>query len=179
MRLLGRFTCAALVAAGATSAGAATQVARATIGAGAGPAAGATATVLVSIGQPVVSPTRAATIGIASGFWLLPPGRVTGVADGTPVPLVFRSYPNHPNPFNPRTTLAFDLPADAAQVRLRLYDVHGRVVATLVDAPLAAGRHTVTWTGADDGGRPVASGVYVSVLETPLGRARGKLTLVR
>ena len=64
-------------------------------------------------------------------------------------------------------------------MRLRLYDVHGRVVATLVDAPLAAGRHSVTWTGTDDRGRPVASGVYVSVLETPLGRALGKLSLVR
>lgn len=179
MRLLGRCICAALLTGGAASAGAANSITRATVGAGAGAAAGGTAAVRATLGQPLVSPTRAATAGIAAGFWLLPPGRVTGAPEGPPVPLEFRVYPNHPNPFNPRTTLAFDLPADAARVRLRLYDVHGRLVATLVNAPLAAGRHSVTWTGADDRGHPVASGVYVSVLETPLGRALGKLTLVR
>ena len=102
-----------------------------------------------------------------------------GRAGRSPLPLVFRAYPNHPNPFNPRTTLAFDLPQAATRVSLRLYDLHGRLVTALIDGPLPAGRHGVVWNGADDAGRAVASGVYVSVLETPLGRASGKLTLVR
>ena len=158
---------------------AANQVSRAVVGAGGGTAAGATVTVRATVGQTVVGGAAGATIAIGAGYWLVAPGTASAVPGDLPLPLVFRAYPNHPNPFNPRTTLAFDLPAAATQVRLRLYDLHGRLVASLIDGPLPAGRHGVVWNGADDAGRAVASGVYVSVLETPLGRASGKLTLVR
>lgn len=157
----------------------ASEIVRAVVGAGGGTAAGATAAVGATVGQPLAGSAAGATIRIGSGWWLQAPGAASAVPEDLPLPLVFRAYPNHPNPFNPRTTLAFDLPAAAARVRLRLYDLHGRLVASLLDGPLPAGRHGVAWNGADDAGRAVASGVYVSVLETPLGRASGKLTLVR
>lgn len=157
----------------------ANEIVRAVVGAGGGAAAAATATVGATVGQPLAGVAEGATLRIGAGWWLQAPGAASAVPADLPLPLVFRAYPNHPNPFNPRTTLAFDLPAAAAQVRLRLYDLHGRHVASLVDGPLPAGRHGVVWNGADDAGRAVASGVYVSVLETPLGRASGKLTLVR
>jgi hypothetical protein len=58
------------------------------------------------------------------------------------------------------------LPA-ASQTRLRLYDVTGRLVATLVDGPLPAGRHHAVWSGHDRSGRTAATGVYFARLEAP------------
>ena len=158
---------------------AASAVTRAVIGAGGGPAAGVTIAARGTVGQPLAGGGSGPTIRIQAGWWLPATGTATDVPGDATLPSVFRAYPNQPNPFNPRTMLAFDLPAPAAQVRLRLYDLQGRLVASLVDGPLPAGRHAVAWNGVDDSGRAVASGVYVSVLETPLGRASGKLTLVR
>jgi hypothetical protein len=65
---------------------------------------------------------------------------------------------NHPNPFNARTTIEFTL-ASPMHVSLVVYDVAGRLVATLVDGP-AEGPQVVVWNGVDAAGRPVGSGVY-------------------
>ncbi|MEZ4386658.1 MAG: C1 family peptidase [Candidatus Krumholzibacteriia bacterium] len=73
-----------------------------------------------------------------------------------------------PNPFNPRTVVQFTVP-QAAHVRLRVFDMRGRLVSSLVDGDLAEGRHSVSWSGTDRGGRPVATGVYLMRLED--GRA--------
>ncbi len=71
-------------------------------------------------------------------------------------PLVFHLAQNYPNPFNPATTLIYDLP-DAASVTLRIYDILGREVATLVDrVQQDAGRHQYTFDGSN-----FASGVYI------------------
>ena len=67
----------------------------------------------------------------------------------------FRLAPNYPNPFNPVTTIAFDLP-EAAPVQLVVYDVTGRAVARLVERPMAAGTHHVQFDAAR-----LPSGVYV------------------
>jgi len=64
-----------------------------------------------------------------------------------------------PNPFNPVTTIAFTLKAKGP-VSLRIYDVSGRLVRTLVDDVCEAGRYEITWDGRNDGGRGVASGIY-------------------
>jgi len=71
--------------------------------------------------------------------------------------------PAAPNPCNPRTELSFTL-ARAGRVRLVLYDLAGRPVRELVVGELPAGPHAVTWSGEDDAGRPVASGVYLARL---------------
>jgi hypothetical protein len=69
-------------------------------------------------------------------------------------------HPASPNPFNPRTTLRFEL--DRQQLaRLDVYDVSGRHVRTLVRRNLPAGEHEVTWNGRDDAEHAVASGVYL------------------
>lgn len=73
--------------------------------------------------------------------------------------LRFTLEQNSPNPFNPRTTIAFELP-QSADIELSVYSAAGRLVATLVDGLVAAGPHTVVWQGLDDAGRRVASGVY-------------------
>ncbi len=83
-----------------------------------------------------------------------------------------------PNPFNPRTEIAFDLPA-ASACRVRVFDLQGRTVATLVDGELAAGRHTVVWQGVDDRGDPQPSGLYLVRLTTPGYSETRKMTLAR
>jgi subtilisin family serine protease len=85
-------------------------------------------------------------------------GGTTGIEPGF-VPTRYALHPNRPNPFNPVTTIAYDLPRDA-RVRLVIYDVRGAEVRALVDARRPAGRHLATWDGRDAGGNPAASGVY-------------------
>jgi hypothetical protein len=73
--------------------------------------------------------------------------------------------PCFPNPFNPRTTIVFEIPAPEA-VSLRVFDLSGRLVKGLVTAEVrSAGRHEVVWNGRDDAGRRVASGTYVYRLD--------------
>lgn len=69
-----------------------------------------------------------------------------------------------PNPFNPRTVVAFELPR-AMPVRLAVYDLRGRLVAVLAEGTWPAGRHEAAWDGRDAGGHPVAAGAYVCRLE--------------
>ena len=71
---------------------------------------------------------------------------------------------NYPNPFNPATTLDFALAREGAAT-VRVIDIHGRLVRTLVSGRLPAGQHRATWDGNDASGRAVASGVYVVELE--------------
>jgi hypothetical protein len=71
-----------------------------------------------------------------------------------------RLYQNTPNPFNPTTSIAFELPGQG-HVALRVFDVGGKLVRTLVDGQRNEGSHVVTWNGRDDVGRAVASGVYL------------------
>jgi flagellar hook assembly protein FlgD len=73
-----------------------------------------------------------------------------------PVGAALRAYPN---PFNPLTNISFRVEKDA-RVSLRIYDVHGRLVRTLVDERMAAGPKRLTWDGRDDLGRAMASGAY-------------------
>ena len=75
------------------------------------------------------------------------------------VPGLVRLHPPYPNPFNPMTTLAFDL-GEPGHAQLAVFDLAGRRVTTVVDADLPAGRHDYTWLGRDDGGRAVPSGTY-------------------
>lgn len=89
-----------------------------------------------------------------------------------------RLHPNHPNPFNPRTTLAFELPR-AGQLRLRLLDLRGRLVRTLLDEPWPAGTHRVVWDGSDDRGRAVASGIYLVQLALDGSEHSRKIALLR
>jgi hypothetical protein len=85
---------------------------------------------------------------------------------------------NVPNPFNPETTIAFNLP-EAGPVRLTVYDISGKLVRTLVDEPREAGRHKVTWQGDDEAGHPVASGVYLYQLDAVGVREVRRMTLMR
>ena len=77
-----------------------------------------------------------------------------------------------PNPFLRSSTVSFALPA-SGRTTLRVYDLEGRVVRTLLDRELAAGRHQVAWDGSDDSGARVGPGVYFAKLAS-LGRSATK-----
>lgn len=70
------------------------------------------------------------------------------------------AYPARPNPFVGESEITFALPS-AARAELRIYDVRGRLVRTLVNEPRAAGVYHERWDGRSDDGRAVASGVYL------------------
>jgi hypothetical protein len=84
-----------------------------------------------------------------------------------------------PNPFNPSTRLKFDVPS-TTRVSLRILDVRGRVVATLLDrVPRAAGRHMILWDGRDASGTPQASGVYLAELRSQGAVRTSRIVLLR
>jgi len=87
-------------------------------------------------------------------------------------------YDNYPNPFNPSTTIKFDLPR-ATGVTLRIIDARGRTVCTLIDGHLPAAQHTVDWNGADDNGRRQPSGTYYYSLTTEYQVTTKKMMLVK
>ena len=95
-------------------------------------------------------------------------GDVTGTASGLislVVPTTFALHPNTPNPFNPATTIRFELP-QAAEVKLEIFDILGQKVRTLVASPLQAGTHSAVWHGRNDAGVQVGNGVYLYRIET-------------
>jgi len=94
------------------------------------------------------------------------------------VPTVLRLYPNQPNPFNPQTTIKYDVPADG-RATLRIYDVRGALIRTLIDADLPRGSHQATWDGRDASGRGMASGSYFARLEAGGRGETARLSLVR
>lgn len=86
---------------------------------------------------------------------------IAGDSPSSPAPQRVALHQNSPNPFNPITTIAFQVPDAAAHAQLRVYDLGGREVRTLVDGVPGAGRHRVIWDGKDSRNLPVTSGVYV------------------
>ncbi len=86
-------------------------------------------------------------------------------------PDAFVLYPNYPNPFNPFTTIRYQLPA-AGKVTLKIYNLLGQEVATLVNRSHAAGVYSAVWNGQNSTGHAVASGVYMYRLELISGEKR-------
>lgn len=84
---------------------------------------------------------------------------------------------NHPNPFLLFTTLTFSTNA-AAYYDLRIYDVRGRLVRTLLSASVGSGGHNVSWDGRDQGGRAVKAGIYYGRLRGPSSVEICKLLLL-
>ena len=85
---------------------------------------------------------------------------------------------NYPNPFNPTTTIRFAVP-QSGHVTLKVYDMLGREIATLVDGEVAAGSHSVVWNARDDSGRSVASGSYMYRLRSADADLSRLLTIVK
>jgi hypothetical protein len=94
-------------------------------------------------------------------------------------PRVNALFQNRPNPFNPATVIPFSL-ARSGRVEIRVFDVAGRLVRTLVNAPLPAGDHVTRWSGDTDHGARAASGVYFYRIVYPGGEISSrKMTILR
>jgi len=94
----------------------------------------------------------------------------------------FTLYPNYPNPFNPNTTIRFDIPATAeaqVSVHLRVFNLQGQLVRTLVDQKLPSGSYAFVWQGQDDRGRPLPSGVYFAQLRAGEFHSIRRMTLIK
>lgn len=85
---------------------------------------------------------------------------------------------NYPNPFNPETVIRFEVP-DQAQTQLKVYDMNGRLVRTLVDGTVEAGSHQVSWNASNDAGQILPSGMYVYRLTAGSLTASGKMVFVK
>lgn len=107
---------------------------------------------------------------------------VTGTPDGPAAPPApARLLQNAPNPFQPRTSIRFDVAQAERPVaaRLTIFDLNGRAVRRLLDAPLTGGDHEVQWDGRNDSGEIVGSGVYFYRLEVDGYAITRKMTLAR
>jgi hypothetical protein len=82
-----------------------------------------------------------------------------GTEEAAPMPSAFALHANYPNPFNPTTVIAFDLP-EASTVKLTVFNVLGQQVATLVNGTVAAGFQSVVWDADNHNGTAVPSGLY-------------------
>ncbi|MCH7574711.1 MAG: T9SS type A sorting domain-containing protein [Candidatus Marinimicrobia bacterium] len=102
-----------------------------------------------------------------------------GIADaGGVLPIEFALHQNYPNPFNPGTVITYALP-QAGSVTLVIYDLRGREIARLVDAPQQVGYHSVTWNGVMASGRETPSGIYIARLVTPEYTKSIKMVLLK
>ncbi len=104
----------------------------------------------------------------------------TAVAEQEPqgVPQTFALLGNYPNPFNPETTIEYQLPRPG-RVEIAVYNLAGQLVRTLLQAPQPAGRFKLRWDGKDDRGANVASGVYLYQLQAEGFSATKKMVLMR
>ena len=97
---------------------------------------------------------------------------------GKELPLTFVLYPNHPNPFNPVTRIAYDIP-ERTNVNISVYNSLGRLVRQLVQSKQAPGHYELTWDGRDDSGIRLSSGIYLIVLDHQNGRRVQKAALIQ
>ena len=102
-------------------------------------------------------------------------GKATSIVGegGEGIPTEFELRGNYPNPFNPETVIPFGVP-QSSHVRLEVYNLLGQRVALLLDEPMAAGRHTVTWYAVDE-----PSGVYLVRLVAGKVQKTQRVTLVK
>ena len=87
-------------------------------------------------------------------------------------------YQNFPNPFNPSTTINFDLPVTEL-VKLNIYNSLGQKLRSLTDREFSAGTHQVQWDGLDESGREAPAGVYFYQIQAGIFQAANKMLLIK
>ncbi len=94
------------------------------------------------------------------------------------VPATYQLFDNYPNPFNPSTSIRYSVPVQS-RIRLRVFDLIGREVASLVDEQQAPGNYAVNWHGTDNAGVPLSTGVYFYRLESAGQQLTKKMILLK
>ena len=93
-------------------------------------------------------------------------------------PETFALHQNYPNPFNPVTSIRYDLPQDEL-VNIKVYDMLGRIVRSLVNSQQAAGYHSVKWGATSDRNEPVSAGLYIYTIQAGEFRHYRKMVLLK
>jgi polyhydroxybutyrate depolymerase len=112
-------------------------------------------------------------------------GGSTGIEEiSESIPSNFALAQNYPNPFNPSTTISFEIAETSKglktfEIYLRIYDVTGKLVKTLIDDELKSGYHSVIWDGKDERGNSVESGIYIYKLQADNYTETRRMTLLR
>jgi hypothetical protein len=94
------------------------------------------------------------------------------------LPITYNLYNAYPNPFNPVTTLQYDLPEDAL-VNITIYDMMGRVVNTHINESQSAGYKTTQWNATNNQGQPVSAGLYLYTIQAGDFRQTKKMVLLK
>jgi len=102
----------------------------------------------------------------------------TGVGDEVILPVDRLTAVNSPNPFNPTTTVKFNLPL-AGQTDIKVYNLRGQLVKTLASDTMSAGPHSLVWNGDDNTGRPCSSGLYFLRINSASGDLTRKMMLLK
>ncbi len=136
----------------------------------------------VGIGGPVVVADMRETSELTvndggTHLYTMVVGAVSAV-DGESLPTSYALAGNFPNPFNPQTTIRYDVPR-TGHVQLDVYDLRGQRVARLVDGTVEAGRRSVIWNGRDDHDATVPSGVYFARLSAGGVQQTGRMVLLK
>ena len=94
------------------------------------------------------------------------------------LPKIINIHQNHPNPFNPITSLHYDLPEDGL-VNITIYDMMGRIVKTLVNSSQTAGYKSIRWNATNDRNEPVSAGIYLYMIQAGEFRQTKKMVLLK
>ena len=148
------------------------QITESVIGSGGTDAAGGSYQMLGTVGQPTIGVAAGGSYTNEIGFWYMPGWILTGIEDEE-LPLRTHFGQNFPNPFNPVTTIAYAL-ATPAHVTIKVYDVAGREVRTLVDVDMEPGRYSETLDAAG-----LAGGVYFARMTADEFTESMKLVLLK
>ena len=105
-------------------------------------------------------------------------GTVSISHDEGTLPKQFALYPAYPNPFNPTTTLRYELPEDAI-VNITIYDMVGRIIRTLVNDSQTAGYKSIQWNATNDRNEPVSTGLYLYTIQAGKFRQTEKMVLLK
>lgn len=105
------------------------------------------------------------TDGIAGYFdnFIVEPGSATNINDFQSQPVTMTLEQNFPNPFNPSTTISFDI-QEGGLADLRIYNIKGELISTLASGHIQPGSYSINWDGQGDQGQAVAAGAYIVVL---------------
>jgi hypothetical protein len=115
-----------------------------------------------TIGQSIIGRTSGQANLVKAGFWQQVNGLITGIEseDNKIIPKEFYLFQNYPNPFNPSTRIRWESPQSGLQI-LKVYDILGKEIATLVNEEKQAGRYEVKFDGAS-----LSSGIYFYAFKT-------------
>ncbi|MBU1101362.1 MAG: T9SS type A sorting domain-containing protein [Bacteroidetes bacterium] len=103
---------------------------------------------------------------------------ITTLEEVSGIPIEFNVSQNYPNPFNPSTTIKFSLPA-AEKVSVKVFDLLGREMITLLDTQLEAGNHSVVWNGENQFGNAVSTGIYFYKVKSGSNVVTRKMILMK